>query len=161
MNFPYRIIKCFDEVLQEDFELFSAELPPEHDPIKSCMDTPGGMFQLSYCPMPDTRIMYEKPLPTTTDRFKVKYYQITDKIKSVRSEMELLHTQGYTHFVNMPGGMVDILSMAAFYKLICWDYRLTVFLADTHYTTKSSATSNTLQLTTTAIDDNFISDVPQ
>lgn len=52
------------------------------------------------------------------------------EINSIRSEFERLKYENYTHTVNMPGNINDIIAMARTYNIIPLDCRLQKYIAD-------------------------------
>lgn len=62
--------------------------------------------------------------------FKVKCYLQMDVVKCIRTEFEHLYEQQYTHVVNMPGNLHQIICAAKHYNIICLDSRLTKHIAD-------------------------------
>lgn len=80
-----------------------------------------------YCPIYDVSQLIACSAPPARhnpNAIRLKVYTIRDSISSLRSELNSLRSAQFTHSVNLPGRLRDILATASQFKIICWDYRL-------------------------------------
>lgn len=80
-----------------------------------------------YCPIYDVSQLIACSAPPARHKpnaIRLKVYTIRDSISSLRSELNSLRSAQFTHSVNLPGRLRDVLSTASQFKIICWDYRL-------------------------------------
>ena len=78
-------------------------------------------------PMPKPIIIKDNSLYTSA---KIKYYTEQDTVCSVCTEIQKLNNSGYTHIVNMPGPISEILYYANKMHLVVVDHRLAKYVAD-------------------------------
>lgn len=83
-------------------------------------------FTFDFVPMPDIAF---NVLPKNTG-FKVKRYLYTDEVPCIREEFERLYHSGYTHVINMPGNLNQIICAAKHYNIVCVDYRLLKYVSE-------------------------------
>jgi len=83
-------------------------------------------FISSYVPKPTVHNVIKE----LNDGHKMKVYKKGDAIPSLAVEFQMLHDQNYTHILNAPGRLNDILMTAKEYKLICLDSRMGKYVAE-------------------------------
>lgn len=83
-------------------------------------------FYSDYVPIPTT--IYETI--TKNKGYKAKFYSALDKVECIRTEFEMLYRQGYTHVMNMPGDLDQVILTANYYKIVCQDNRVLKFTSD-------------------------------
>ncbi|AYP97979.1 GrBNV gp62-like protein-like protein [Mauternbach virus] len=83
-------------------------------------------FISSYVPKPNTYTVIKE----SNKGCKLKLYNKGDVIPSLAAEFQMLYDQKYTHVVNAPGRLNDILVTAKEYKLICLDSRMGKYVAE-------------------------------
>lgn len=92
------------------------------------MDCKVGSVEMPYCPMPID--VYHNPQSNDLENVKIKIYNPSDSISSIRSEFETLAALQYTHIVNMPGNLDAIIELAKFFKIIYLDWRMLRYISD-------------------------------
>ncbi|ATZ81576.1 GrBNV_gp62-like protein [Drosophila innubila nudivirus] len=83
-------------------------------------------FISSYVPKPTVHNVIKE----SNDGYKLKSYKKGDVIPSLAVEFQMLYDQKYTHILNAPGRLSDILVTAKEYKLICLDSRMGKYVAE-------------------------------
>jgi len=102
-------------------------------------------YVCDYCPLPS---QYELNIKFKSKRrnpgFKTKVFNKinthetidcynTSSLKSIRTIIEKLYDEGYTHIVNMRGSFHYICKIARIYKITVCDYRLRNYVANRYY----------------------------
>lgn len=83
-------------------------------------------FESEFIPIPNNLFTI---LPKN-EGFKVKYYSNNDEILCIRTEFAKLYSQNYTHVMNMPGNINQIMCAAKHFNIVCLDYRLTKYISE-------------------------------
>lgn len=78
--------------------------------------------------MPDPSLLAQPKKPNTGQ--KIKVYKSTDVVASIRGTFSELFEQGYTHVVNMPGDIEEILCVAKYYNMVCLHRKNLKYIAD-------------------------------
>ena len=69
-------------------------------------------------------------IPENANSLQMQRYRVTDCVNSIASELSRLRKAGYTHVVNMPGDLRDILYYAKRAKIVVLDHRMYKAIAD-------------------------------
>lgn len=89
-------------------------------------------FNVSYCPMPEKISGESKPMDfdVVSGEIKMKHYQKNETIGSVRAEFERLSMLKYTHVVNAPAKLEQVIPTARYFNIMCLDHRLVKYISD-------------------------------
>lgn len=94
------------------------------------------MCTLSECTIGSVRLTVPLPEPIIIKDSvgkrvtKIHVYNGTDRIESVPSEFRKLNASGYTHSVNMPGGLSEIFYFSKRMRVVALDQRMLKWVSD-------------------------------